>query len=82
MTKKKDRIVYQRTDGTWVNKKLDAEKASGLHSTQGAAAKEAKQMLENAGGGELIIKGRDGKIRSKDTIPPGNDPLPPRDKEH
>ncbi len=82
MTKKKDRIVYQRTDGTWVNKRLDAEKASGLHPTQGAAAQEAKQMLENSGGGELIIKGRDGKIRSKDTIAPGNDPNPPRDKEH
>lgn len=82
MTKKNDRIVYQRTDGTWVNKRLDAEKASGLHPTQGDAAREAKQMLENSGGGELIIKGRDGKIRSKDTIAPGNDPLPPRDKEN
>lgn len=82
MTKKQDRIVYQRTDRTWVNKRLDADKAAGLHSTQGAAAEEAKQMLQNSGGGELIIKGRDGKIRSKDTIAPGNDPNPPKDKEH
>ena len=82
MTKKQDRIVYQRTDGTWVNKRLDADKAASLHSTQGAAAEEARQMLHNSGGGELIIKGRDGKIRSKDTIAPGNDPNPPTDKEH
>lgn len=82
MTKKQDRIVYQRTDRTWVNKRLDADKAAGLHSTQGAAAEEAKQMLQNSGGGELIIKGLDGKIRSKDTIAPGNDPNPPKDKEH
>ena len=40
------------------------------------------QMLKNQGGGELITKGLDGKIRSKDTIPPGNDPNPPKDKEH
>ncbi|MEP6911858.1 MAG: DUF2188 domain-containing protein [bacterium] len=79
---KEDRIIYQREDGKWVNKKLESEKASGLHETQGNAAAQAKQMLQNAGGGELIIKGRDGKIRSKDTIAPGNDPNPPKDKEH
>jgi hypothetical protein len=39
-------------------------------------------MLQNAGGGQLKIKGVDGKIRSKDTIKPGNDPYPPKDKEH
>ena len=49
--------------------------------TQAAAAASAKQRLLNSGGGDLGIKGRDGKIRSKDTI--GRpDPLPPRDKEH
>ena len=42
----------------------------------------AKQMLQNSGGGELTVKGRDGVIRSKDTIPPGNDPNPPKDREH
>jgi hypothetical protein len=54
-----DRIVYKRPDGTWVNKKTDADRAAGLHETQGDAADEAKRMLQNAGGGELIIKGRD-----------------------
>ncbi len=79
---KNDRIVYQRPDGTWVNKRTHADKAAGLHQTQGDAAGEAKQILQNSGGGELIIKGRNGKIRSKDTIAPGNDPNPPKDKEH
>ena len=41
-----------------------------------------KEMLRNQGGGELTTMGRDHKIRSKDTISPGNDPCPPRDKEH
>jgi endonuclease YncB( thermonuclease family) len=31
---------------------------------------------------KLTTTGRDGKIRSKNTIPPGNDPNPPRDREH
>ena len=39
-------------------------------------------MLRNQGGGELTIKRPDGRIRSKDTIAPGNDPNPPKDKEH
>jgi hypothetical protein len=29
---------------------------------------------------DLVIHGRDGRIRSKDSY--GNDPLPPRDREH
>jgi len=53
-----------------------------LEATQQDAARAATEMLRNQGGGELTLKGRDGAIRSKDTIPPGNDPLPPRDKEH
>ena len=77
-----DRMVYRRTDGTWANKRNDAGKASSLHGTQGEAIKAAHEMLENQGGGELIVQGIHGKIVSKDTIPPGNDPFPPRDTEH
>jgi hypothetical protein len=82
MSKNRDRIVSRRPDGTWQNKRIDADKASSLHKTQGAAERAAREMLRGQGGGELITKGRDGKIRSKDTIPPGNDPNPPRDREH
>ncbi|MDP3984720.1 MAG: DUF2188 domain-containing protein [Acidimicrobiia bacterium] len=32
------------------------------------------------GGGEVTIHGRDGRIRDSDTVPPGHDPNPPRDK--
>jgi len=77
-----DRMVYRRGDGTWANQREGASKASGLHPTQREAINEAKQMLQNSGGGELTVKGVDGKIRSKDTVAPGNDPNPPRDKEH
>lgn len=53
-----------------------------VYKTQGEAIEAAKQTLYKQGGGELIVKGRDGRIRSKDTITPGRDPNPPRDREH
>jgi len=74
MGKNNDRMIYRRNDETWVNQREGASKASGVHSTQKEAMNEAKKMLQNSGGGELTVKGVDGKISSKDTIPPGNDP--------
>jgi len=82
MSKGQDRMVYRRPDKIWVNKRNDAEKASSLHDTQKTAIDAARKMLINSGGGELIVKGLNGKIRSKDTIPLGNDPCPPKDIEH
>ena len=79
---KKDRMVYRRDDGKWVNKRNDSPRASSLHNTQREAEAEARRMLRTSGGGELTTKGLDGKIRSKDTISPGNDPCPPKDTEH
>ena len=82
MSKGKDRMVYRRPDGQWANKRNDSERASTLHPTQAGAEEAARQMLRRQGGGELTTKGRNGMIRSKDTIAPGNDPNPPRDTEH
>jgi hypothetical protein len=82
MSKDRDRTVYRRDDGMWVNKRNDADKASSLHNTQAEANNAAAEMLRNQGGGERTTMGREGKIVSKDTIAPGNDPCPPRDKEH
>jgi hypothetical protein len=81
MSKGRDRTVYRTPDG-WVNKRNDAERASSIHKKQGDAESTAKDMLRRQGGGELTIIGEDRKIRSKDTISPGNDPYPPKDKEH
>ncbi len=82
MSKERDRMVYRRKDGNWVNKRNDSDKASSLHKTQRKAEEAAREMLKNQSGGELTTKGLNGKIRSKDTIAPGNDPCPPKDKEH
>ncbi len=82
MSKGRDRTVSQRTGGVWANKRNDASRASSVHGTQAEAIRAAAGMLSTQGGGELTVKGRDGKIRSKDTIPPGADSCPPEDTEH
>ncbi len=64
------------SDGKWENRRADDERASSLHPTQKEAADSARKMLRNQGGGELTVKGLDGKIVSKDTIPPRKQPLP------
>lgn len=76
-----DRMVFRRaSDQKWVDKRNGASRGF-VHDTQAAAAAASKARLLNSGGGDLTIKGRDGLIRSKDTIG-RKDPLPPRDKEH
>jgi len=82
MSKPQDRAVFRRNDGKWANKRYDASRATSVHGTQAEANSAAKEMLQQQGGGERTTFGRDGRIVSKDTIAPGNDPLPPRDREH
>lgn len=82
MSKNRDRTISKRGDGTWVNKRNDASRASSLHPTQKDAIAAARKMLKNSGGGELTVQQVNGRFRSKDTIAPGNDPFPPRDTEH
>lgn len=73
---KNDRMVYKK-DGVWVNKKNLSNKASSVHNTQDEAIDNARKMLENQRGGELSIKGENGKIRDKRTIG-RKDPYPPK----
>lgn len=58
----------------WVSQRAGASRASSLHDTQAQAIAASRVYLGNRGGGELNIHGRDGAIRAKDTIKPGNDP--------
>jgi hypothetical protein len=59
--------------------KPNADRASSHHETQADAIDRAREIVDNSGGGEVVIHGRDGRIRDSDTIAPGNDPNPPRD---
>ena len=76
------RIVSPNQGGGWDVTKPGAKRASAHERTQRDADQRAGEILRNVGGGERITQGRDGKIRSKDTIPPARDPDPPKDHEH
>ena len=76
------RIVAPRPDGQWEVKKPGADRASGVFDTQRDAIQRGKEIVGNSGGGEVQIRGRDGRIRDSDTVTPGNDPFPPRDAKH
>ena len=78
---KNDRFVVRHPEG-WAVKKPDAERASSVHDRQADAERAAKQTVGGLGGGEVRIQGRDGRWRDSDTVAPGNDPNPPRDRKH
>jgi hypothetical protein len=63
-------VSSNREKGGWDVRAPNAERASAHTQTQAEADKRAAEILRNIGGGERITKGRDGRIRSKDTIPP------------
>lgn len=75
-------VTKDKDSGDWKVKREGAERAAGFFDTQAEAEKAAKKMSGNNGGGEVMTHRPDGTIRSKDTVAPGNDPNPPKDKEH
>jgi hypothetical protein len=76
------RHVVPNPAGGWDVKKPGGIRASAHAETQSKAEKVAKKILENAGGGEATIHGRDGRIRDSDTVTPAKDPNPPKDRKH
>lgn len=76
-----DRYVVKHLDG-WAVRGAGKYRASGVFDTQKQAEKRAKEIVGNLGGGEVRIQGRDGRFRDSDTVPPGNDPNPPKDRKH
>jgi hypothetical protein len=67
-------IVGPDGNGGWKVTKPGNERASFTGDTQAEMIERAKTNLQNNGGGELIIQGRNGIIRDKDTIAPAVDP--------
>lgn len=74
----KNRHVVPR-DGEWAVVKPGADRASSVHDTQREAIERAREIAQDTHG-EVVIHGRDGKIRDKDSY--GPDPNPPKDKKH
>lgn len=81
MSNQNRRHVVPNSSGGWDVKAPGASRASAHTDTQAQAIARAKEIVDNAGGGEVRIHGRDGQIRNSDTVAPGNDPFPPRDKK-
>jgi hypothetical protein len=79
---KESRHVVPNPDGGWDVKKPGASKSSSHHDTQKEAEVRAKEIVSNAGGGEVRIHNRQGQIRDSDTVKPGNDPNPLKDRKH
>lgn len=75
----KNQHVTKHPNGGWQVKGAGNSKPTKLFSTQREAEIYGRQIAINQKS-ELITHGRDGRIRSKDSY--GNDPCPPKDKEH
>lgn len=75
---KKNQHVVRHGEG-WAFKGAGNERATGVFGTQAEAIDAGRRIAENQRS-ELLVHGRDGRIRSKDSF--GADPMPPRDREH
>ena len=80
MASNNNRDVVPGKNRGWDVVAPSGSRASAHTDTQAAAIDRAREIVHNAGGGEVRIHGRDGKIRDSDTVSPGNDPNSPRDK--
>jgi transcriptional regulator with XRE-family HTH domain len=75
-----ERHVVPGSGGGWNVKAPKSDRSSGHFDRQSDAIDRAREIVGNSGGGEVVIHGRDGRVRDSDTIAPGNDPNPPRDR--
>jgi Uncharacterized protein conserved in bacteria (DUF2188) len=76
-----ERHVVPDSDGGWNVVGPGAERSSGHFQSQGEAIDRAREIVRNSGGGEVVIHRPSGLIRDSDTVPPGHDPFPPRDRK-
>lgn len=74
----KNQFVVRRGDN-WGVRGAGNQRLTGLFDTQAAAIAVGREIAMNQKS-ELIIQGRNGQFRSKDSY--GKDPNPPKDIEH
>ena len=76
-----ERHVVPNRNGGWDVVAPNASRVSAHVDTQAEGIDRARQIVGNTGGGEVVIHRPSGQIRDSDTVPPGNDPNPPRDRK-
>lgn len=75
MPDKSNYWTQQRSDGKWESKREGADRAARVTDTQAEAWVYSKEKAES-GRGEAFFKGRDGRVRERNTY--GKDPYPPK----
>lgn len=75
-------VTKDKESKEWNVKKEGADRKSGSFDTQREAEQAAKKFAGRSGGGEVRVHRPNGPIRDSDTIAPGKDPNPPKDKKH
>ena len=78
MSKKKDVHVVRRADG-WAVRRENGQRDSSHHTTQADAIAAARETAKRERL-EVVIHGRDGRIRDSDSY--GNDPSTIKDRKH
>ncbi|MDA8747687.1 DUF2188 domain-containing protein [Litoreibacter sp.] len=73
MSKRNQHIVPH--DNGWAVRGAGAQRATSTHATQQQAIDAGRSISQNQGS-ELLIHGRNGQIRARDSH--GNDPYPPK----
>ncbi len=68
--------VTKSSGGGWKAKGAGAKRASSTHKTQEAAQEAATKLAKGQTKGQVVVHGRDGKIRTEHTY--GSDPNPPK----
>jgi hypothetical protein len=68
------RVVQKRPDGQYEVREPGARRAGAVTRTQSESISRGRTILGNDGGGELQVRGLNGRIRKQDTVEPGNDP--------
>ncbi len=82
LSKQSNRHVVPNPGGGWDVKAPNAQRSSAHTRAQAEAEQRAKEIVGNLGGGEVVIHRPVGTIRDSDTVPPGNDPHPPKDRRY
>jgi hypothetical protein len=82
MTRKPERRIVEpnKDRGGYDIKKPGTARASAHTNTKREAMTRGREILRNLGGGELTERDVKGRIVDSDTVPKGNDPYPPKDK--
>jgi len=73
MTKRNQHVVPHQNG--WAVRGAGSSRATSVHQTQSAAIDAGRSISRNQGS-ELLVHGRNGQIRARDSH--GNDPYPPK----